>query len=41
MIEPVEFYANEQTAYTNHYQKAVIDETAEYCGSCECGSIKK
>jgi Uncharacterized protein conserved in bacteria containing a pentein-type domain len=29
MIEPVEFYANEQTAYTNHYQKAVSDEAAE------------
>ena len=29
MIEPVEFYANEQTAYTNHYQKAVIDEAAD------------
>ena len=29
MIEPVEFYANEQTAYTNHYQKAVSDEAAD------------
>ena len=29
MIEPVEFYSNEQTAYTNHYQKAVSDEAAE------------
>lgn len=29
MIEPVEFYSNEQTAYTNHYQKTVLDEAAE------------
>ena len=29
MIEPVEFYANEQTAYTNHYQKAVSGEVAD------------
>ena len=29
MIEPVEFYSNEQTAYTNHYQKAVSDEAAD------------
>ena len=29
MIEPVEFYANEQTAYTNHYQKAVSDEASD------------
>ena len=28
MIEPVDFYANEQTAFTNHYQKEVCDETA-------------
>ena len=29
MIEPVEFYSNEQTAYTNHYQKTVLDEAAD------------
>ena len=29
MIEPVEFYSNEQTAYTNHYQKTDLDEAAE------------
>ena len=29
MIEPVDFYANEQTAFTNHYQKEVCDETAD------------
>ncbi|MDC1081807.1 arginine deiminase-related protein [Gammaproteobacteria bacterium] len=29
MIEPESFYSNEQTSYTNHYQKEVIDETPE------------
>ena len=29
MIEPVEFYSNEQTAFTNHYQKEVCDETSD------------
>ena len=29
MIEPVEFYSNEQTAYTNHYQNTVLDEAAD------------
>ena len=29
MIEPESFYSNEQTSYTNHYQKEVTDETAE------------
>ena len=29
MIEPESFYSNEQTSYTNHYQKKVTDETAE------------
>ena len=26
MIEPESFYSNEQTSYTNHYQKEVTDE---------------
>ncbi len=26
MIEPESFYSNEQTSYTNHYQKEVVDE---------------
>ena len=29
MIEPESFYSNEQTSYTNHYQKEVTDETPE------------
>ena len=29
MIEPVEFYSNEQTAYTNHYQNEASDEAAD------------
>ena len=29
MIEPVEFYSNEQTAFTNHYQKEVTNESAD------------
>ena len=29
MIEPESFYSNEQTSYTNHYQKEVTDETSE------------
>ena len=29
MIEPVAFYANEETSHTNHYQKEVTDETPE------------
>ena len=29
MIEPVEFYSNEQTAFTNHYQKEVANESAD------------
>ena len=29
MIEPESFYANEQTAFTNHYQKEATDETPE------------
>ena len=29
MIEPESFYVNEQTAFTNHYQKEAIDETPE------------
>ena len=29
MIEPESFYSNEQTSYTNHYQKKVTDETPE------------
>jgi hypothetical protein len=29
MIEPESFYSNEQTSFTNHYQKEVIDETPE------------
>jgi len=29
MIEPESFYVNEQTAFTNHYQKDVTDETPE------------
>ena len=29
MIEPESYYSNEQTSYTNHYQKEVTDETAE------------
>ena len=29
MIEPEAFYSNEQTAFTNHYQEKVTDETPE------------
>ena len=29
MIEPESFYSNEQTAFTNHYQEQVTDETPE------------
>jgi len=29
MIEPDTFYSNEQTAFTNHYQEKVTDETPE------------
>ena len=29
MNEPESFYSNEQTSYTNHYQKEVTDETPE------------
>ena len=29
MIEPESFYANEQTAFTNHYQKKASDESPE------------
>ena len=29
MIEPESFYANELTAFTNHYQKDATDETPE------------
>ena len=29
MIEPEAFYSNEQTAFTNHYQEQVTDETPE------------
>ena len=29
MIEPVAFYANEETSHTNHYQKEVTDEMPE------------
>ena len=29
MIEPEVFYSNEQTAFTNHYQEKVTDETPE------------
>ena len=29
MIEPESFYSNEQTAFTNHYQEKVTDETPE------------
>ena len=29
MIEPEAFYSNEQTAFTNHYQEKVTDETQE------------
>ena len=30
MIEPESFYANEHTAFTNHYQKEATDETPEF-----------
>ena len=29
MIEPESFYVNEQTAFTNHYQKEVSDESPQ------------
>ena len=29
MIEPEAFYSNEQTAFTNHYQEKITDETPE------------
>ena len=29
MIEPESFYVNDQTAFTNHYQKEATDETPE------------
>ena len=29
MIEPESFYVNEQTAFTNHYQKEATDETPQ------------
>ena len=29
MIEPESFYSNEKTAFTNHYQEQVTDETPE------------
>ena len=29
MIEPESFYVNEQTAFTNHYQKEATDEIPE------------
>jgi hypothetical protein len=29
MIEPESFYVNEQTAFTNHYQKEASDESPQ------------
>ena len=29
MIEPESFYVNEQTAFTNHYQKEANDESPQ------------